>query len=292
MIDSFLLSWDLFRHAYLAGWLIALLLSLIGVLVVARDQIFIGAAISQASGLGIAVAVYVGTLAAGNPLAGIEPEQLSSIFAVAFSVLAAVATANRGGGGGGERRGESHEAVAGWVFLLSASLSVLLLAHSPHGLEQIQQLASSSLIGATDFDVWRLAGLVAATAALLLRFQRRVLLLVTDPVMADAVGMRTRWWSIATAAWIGVCIGLSMRISGMLYTFGLLVMPALIAKNVCREIRPMFLTSSAAGLGASVAGFILANHFDFPPAQMTVATLAAILPVAWLARRARSRLTG
>ena len=61
MIESFLASWDLFHLTYLAGWLIALLLSLVGVFVVARDQIFIGIAISQASTLGIAIGMGVGS---------------------------------------------------------------------------------------------------------------------------------------------------------------------------------------------------------------------------------------
>ena len=62
MIASFLDSWPLFQHAYVSGWLIGILLSLIGVLVVARDQIFIGAAVSQASLLGIAVGIWLGSL--------------------------------------------------------------------------------------------------------------------------------------------------------------------------------------------------------------------------------------
>ena len=49
MIQEFVASWPLFHNTYLVGWLIALLLALVGVLVVARDQIFIGAAVSQAS---------------------------------------------------------------------------------------------------------------------------------------------------------------------------------------------------------------------------------------------------
>ena len=57
MIESFLDSWELFAHAYLSGWLIAAVLGLVGVSVVARDQIFLGAAVAQASVLGITVGI-------------------------------------------------------------------------------------------------------------------------------------------------------------------------------------------------------------------------------------------
>ena len=41
MIELFVASWDLFHNTYLAGWGIALLLSLLGVFVVARDHIYL-----------------------------------------------------------------------------------------------------------------------------------------------------------------------------------------------------------------------------------------------------------
>lgn len=193
---------------------------------------------------------------------------------------------------GGVGRRESHEAITGWIFLLGASLSVLLLSHSPHGLEEIQRLASSSLIGATDADVWLFAGLTVVTVLTVARYNRRILLLTTDPVMAEVVGLRTAWWEVVMASWLGVCIGLSIRVSGMLYAFGLLVLPALIAKNVCREIRPMFIVAPLVALATAVSGFVLANHFDFPPGQMSVATLAGLLPLAWLVRGTMARVGG
>ncbi len=68
--------------------------------------------------------------------------------AVAFSILAALLTAHRSQAGR-----ESYEATTGWVFLGSASLAILLVARSPHGLAEIQRLLSSSLIGATTTDI-------------------------------------------------------------------------------------------------------------------------------------------
>ena len=72
MITEFLASWDLFGTTYIAGWLIAVLLSMLGVLVVARDQIFIDAAVSQASVLGVAVAIRAGAFGAAAGCAWCE----------------------------------------------------------------------------------------------------------------------------------------------------------------------------------------------------------------------------
>ena len=93
MIESFFGSWDLFQYTYLAGWLIGLLLSLVGVLVVARDQIFIGVAVSQASTLGIALGLGLGNVPGAERWTWLESEGVLALMAVVFAVLAALVTA-------------------------------------------------------------------------------------------------------------------------------------------------------------------------------------------------------
>jgi ABC-type Mn2+/Zn2+ transport system permease subunit len=283
VIADFLVSWTLFHNTYLVGWLISLLLSLVGVLVVARDQIFIGAAISQASTLGIALALWVSGWAIFEHAQGLHSEAFVSIMAVASSVLAAILTA-RGGEGGRE----SHEAITGWVFLVSASISILIVAHSPHGLEEIHRLLASSIIGATRGDAWVFAVLFACTALVIGLYHRPILLFSIDPAMAAAAGIHITLMSVLLSAWLGLTVGLSIRVSGMLYTFGCLVLPALVAKNVCREVRPMLLVTPIVAIGTATVAFVLANYYDYPPAQMTVALLCLWVALAWVVRWLRA----
>jgi ABC-type Mn2+/Zn2+ transport system permease subunit len=95
---------------------------------VARDQIFIGAAISQASTLGVAITMGGAVLFPEEQFPWIHSTIFLSAMAVIFSVIAASIT-----GHGGASGRESHEAVTGWVFLISSSLSILLVSRSPHG---------------------------------------------------------------------------------------------------------------------------------------------------------------
>lgn len=289
-IGSFCASWHLFQYSYLEGWVIGLLLALVGVVVVARDQVFIGAAVSQASTLGIALALAVGSTFPVHHEDSLLPhseswfccDSFQAVMAVAFSMLAALLTvwADR-------VKRESHEAITGWVFLISGSLSVLVVTHSPHGLEEIYRVHSSSIIGATALDVGIFGLLLAITVLLLAATRQRLLLFVTDPSMAAAVGMRVGLWSVAESLWLGLVVGLSIRATGMLYTFGGLVLPALVAKNVCREIGPMFWVAPAVALATNSVGFVIANHYDFPPAQMNVALTGLVLAVAWSVRGLR-----
>jgi ABC-type Mn2+/Zn2+ transport system permease subunit len=271
-------------EGFLLALLIAAVLSLVGVWIVARDQIFFGAAVSQASMLGVALALWLGSSSAAAHLTWLEADRLPAVFAVAASIATAWLVAR-----GSESKTESAEAITGWVFLLAASYPVLMLAHSPHGLEEVQRLMFSTLLSASRLDLALFAALGLATAAIALRFQSPLLLFAMDTEMATAVGMRRAVWNGGTALWLGLAVGLSIRASGMLYTFGCLVLPALLAKNLCREVRPMLVVAPSLAATAALAGLVIAHSWDLPPAHATIGLLCLLLPGAWIFRAARVR---
>jgi hypothetical protein len=43
----------------------------------------------------------------------------------------------------------------------------------------------------------------------------------------------------------------------------------------------VFLVAPGIAIGISALGFVLANYYDYPPGQMTVALLSICLMVAW-----------
>ncbi len=272
IVEEFLATWPLFQHAYLAGWLLAGLLAAIGVLVVARDQIFIGAAVSQASICGIAIALELGDRLGHRGLPWLRHEQVLSALAVLSSGMAALATTRWG-----EGRRLSHEALTGWIYLFGASAAILVVAHSPHGLEEVHRLLSSSIIGASAIDVALFAALALVTAGTLALTHRRLLLVTIDPPMAAALGLHVPRWSAAISLWLGLAVGLGIRVTGVLFTFGCLVLPPLIARNLCREARPMFVVAPGVAVLTALGGFVAAHHWDYPPAQMTVALLCGLL---------------
>ena len=273
MISEFLNSWSMFAPSYLAALFGGLLLSFLGVIVVARAQVFIAAAVAQASMLGIALDLLLGT---GQPAA----------FAVAFSVMAALATGSRA-----QRGGTSQEEITAWIFLVGASGSILLLAKHPNGLKSVQSTMASSLLGAAATDVITFGVLAVLGGGLALAQRRRLVLFMSDPVMAAAIGMRVGAWSLGLAVALGLGTGLVIRSSGLLFTFGCLVLPALVAKNLCREAGTMFLVAPGVCLASVLAGLMLANYHDYPPGQVIVTVLAALLVGAWGWREFRLRFS-
>jgi zinc transport system permease protein len=272
-VNDFLASWSLFWPSYLAGWAIAMLLAVIGVWVVARREVFLGAAVSQASALGIALAISLGSWSGAH---WFESDTVAAGLAISTAVATALVSA-RGGGPGRE----SAEGIVAWIFLLSASLPTLLLAHSAHGLEEIHRLAFSTVLGAQPADLWVLGALLVATGLAAWRYRDPLLLVALDGETAAAFGVPRRRLVVAAALWLGVCIGFAMRVSGMLYAFGCLVLPALVARRLARESRPLVWLAPAIAFGAALPGFVIAHVTDVPPAQMTVTLLCAALVLAW-----------
>lgn len=277
MIESFLASWALFQTTYLAGIALAALLALVGVWIVAREQVFLGAAIAQASTLGIAVLLWAAGLAGA---AWLESRLAADVCAVAASVTTALLTAAP------RRPGEpSAENATAWIFLAASSVPVLLLAHSPHGLEEVHRLMFSTLIGASESELAVFGVLAGASALAVLRWHDRLRLLAMDPEMAAAVGLHAGRWLRGVALWLGLAVGLSIRVSGLIYTFGCLVLPALVARNLCREVRPMLWVAPLVAALVALAAFVVANAADVPPAHAAVAGLCLLVAATHPLRR-------
>lgn len=263
MLTEFLHSWAMFQDSYLAALLSGALLSILGVLVVGRNEVFLAAAVAQASVLGVALAL---TFAWSQPTA----------LAIAFSILAALLAGRR------ERRGGTRrEEVTAWFFLLASSLAVLALSRSPVGMKNVQSVLASTVLGATRTDVYLFAGLSLAVFAAIAASRQQLTLLILDPVMAAAVGLNLTTWSLVLSGAIGLATGLAIQSTGFLFTFGCLVLPALIAKNLCRRVQPMFLVAPSLALFAIFLGLVVAHYFDFPPGQVVVALLCLLLAITW-----------
>lgn len=282
MMLEFLQSFGLFGTTYAVGLVSAALLSLVGVWVVAQDKIFLGAAVAQASTLGVAAALWLGARLGGA--AWLESHAILDGVAVAASIATAWLATHRADSGH-----RSAEETIGWIFLLSASVPVLLVAHSPHGLEEIQRLLFSTLLVASFADAVAFVVMLAGAALAAWRLFQPLLLFALDPDMAGAVGLRTQRLNLGLALGLGLAVGLSIRTGGMLYTFGCLVLPALITKSLCREVRPMLWLAPLIGLASSLVGFYVSYRFDLPPAHVTVGLLSACLPLGWGIRTLRAQ---
>lgn len=276
MLSNFFQSFSLFGDTYWTAWFAALCLSWLGVIVVSRNQGFLAAALAQASTLGISLSLLMEW---GKP----------ALFSVVFAVAASLWMSGKPSG---SRDGARREESTVWVFLLGGSLSTLLLSKQPYGLEEIQSLMASSIMGATATNkiVFGVAALLTGIIAWVSR--ARWALLLTDSVMAVAIGMRVRAWYIGFALALGLLVGGATQTLGLLFTFGCLVSPAYSARNLSREIQPLFWIAPLVATITVLVGLVLSNAWDYPPGQMVVVTQVGFLAMTWVYREFRGWFWG
>ena len=281
-----------FPAIFHSGWLIAILLSMTGVLIVARNQIFIGAAITQTSTFGISIALYILGFEAMSDTTGQAREDLI----VSYSILAASictlwAFVNKSSltallsklkipvNVSKEAAKKQLEDITGWLFLLSSAGAIVLLSQSPVGKEVIDKLIFSTIIGAEMKDVKILITLFAITVILLILFLDKLTLVFTDRDYAVSIKLPATRIEVIFALLSGVILGFCLKISGTLYTFGCLILPVLIAANFVKSIRILFLISPIIAFTFSFIGFAAGNYYDIPQTQLTIFFMSLFYPV-------------
>ncbi len=274
MMNEWLDAWSLFAATWMCAWIMAPLLALVGVAVVARGAIFQGVATAQASTAMVAAMIV---LAQTVPWCGTSwaIAGASMLVAISASVIAI--------------SGRSSEAANGWLFLAAGAATPLLLWHSPHGLSEVQHLVTSSLMGASWYDAGIFAGIFLGIVVALLRFGSQVRLVLLDREVASDLGLRVSYWQIAIGVVLGTVIGLGLRVAGLLFVAGCLLLPALAATQMVRTTGAVTWCAPAIALIAAFGGTLIAHVCDLPMGQAVIALLALLVAIIWLIARGRSR---
>lgn len=276
-VDGYWPSWELFGDAILTGLLLAAVLPCLGVLLLLRRQVFVAAAIGQAANVGIALAMTLGVLAADGHGHGADGV-LAPCCGAAAAMLATFAALRTPVGG------EGSEARSAFVFLVGGALSLLLLANAPHGLQSLQRLFLSSLLAVSARDVWLAAAAAILTGGWLCWQPRMLLHWAIDAESAAVHGLPVRRFEIAAAILVGAVLGQAILATGLLFTFGAVVLPVLAARDLAGSLRGVLVLAPVLGVASMLLGFSLAHRHDLPPAQVAVAVAGIAAAAARLRR--------
>lgn len=244
--------------AFVAGLLVLATHVPLGIEVLRRGIIFIDLAVAQMAGLGALAGLLFlpGAADGGRPLT----VQLCSLAAALGGALLLTWT---------ERRfPDIQEALIGCLFVLSASLALLLIGQNPHGSEHIKDLLAGQILWVLWGQIGVVAGLYAA-------------LLVAWFTLRHRLG-RAGFYIIFALA-----VTASVQLVGVYLVFASLIMPALALRRATGS--GQLLGGYATGAAGLAAGLILSALFDLSTGPAVVATLAlaALLAAMVTARRPR-----
>src|SRR5260221_8736664 len=189
------LEFSLLLPALIAGLLVTASHTPLGIQVLNRGIVFIDIAIAQIAGVGVIAADFFGWEAQGVAV------QISALAAALLGALFLTWTE--------KRWPEIQEAIIGSVFVLAATLEILLLASNPHGGEYLKDMLVGQIL-------W-----VGHTQII-------VVAVLTAVVLAAWFGIgRQRLGRVGFYLLFGLSVTASVQMVGIYLVFSSLVFPAL-----------------------------------------------------------------
>jgi ABC-type Mn2+/Zn2+ transport system permease subunit len=267
----------LFREALYGSLIIAVTCSLLGVYVVLRRIVFVGAALAQISSAGIALAYWLAGLGIATSLAQ-HPEALS--LAATLTSVMFFAGVSRGP--------VPPDARIGVWYAVAAAAGILLIAKAAVG-EAHDIFLQGNILGITRGDTVELLIASIPVVAGQFFFHKELLFTSFDRETARTLGYRVALWDLCFYLVLGFVISIAMQFAGVLLVFNFLVLPAVTGLLISHSMAGTFVVSTVAGLLAAVVGFALSIPFDLPTGPTMIAVSGALVVLAWLVRRMQKR---
>jgi zinc/manganese transport system permease protein len=245
-------DWSLLGAPLIAGLLVASTHVVLGQRVLDRGIIFIDISIAQVAALGSILAATWGL--APSEGGGWQGQIAAGVAALLASGLLAWTE---------KRLRFVQEALIGSLYVVAASVALLVLASNPHGAEHMQELLAGQILWVGFARVWPVLGLYAAILAVWFLWARRV--------------------PAAFYFLFALTVMASVQLVGVYLVFATLILPALGAHGLPE--RSGLLTGWAIGALGYALGLWLSVPLDLPAGPLIVCTLAALALLTAAARR-------
>jgi ABC-type Mn2+/Zn2+ transport system permease subunit len=251
----------MFPEALVAGAVIAVVCSCLGVFVILKRVVFIGITLSQVAAAGIAVAM----------VAGVPP----FVGAAAFTLVTATVLARPY-----EAQRIPRDAVLGTVFVMASGLSILVVAKSGFGLEEVKALLYGDLILTRRADLWVILGALLPVLLVLLLFLRPILYTFADREEARVLGIRVVLWELVYFYALALAVSAASKVGGALLVFVYLVVPPCAALLLARRLWLVLTFSAAIAVLCTFAGMVIALRSDLPTNHVIAVVASVVLVVA------------
>jgi len=269
----------LFKDALYGALVIALACSVLGVYVVLRRIVFVGAALAEISSAGIALALWLSGRGLGGELTH-HPVLFSLLFGLAGALFFSV--------GQSGRAGVPPDATIGVTYAVAAAVGILLIAKATVG-EAHDIFLQGNILGITKTDMLVLLGIAIPVLLAHLVFYKEFLFVSFDRETARTLGFGVAGWNAFLYFTLGLVIAFSMQFAGVMLVFNFLVLPAVTGLLLARNMTGVFAIAIGSAIIAAVVGFTLSVPFDLPSGPAIIAASGVIAALAWLGRHALGR---
>jgi len=238
--------------------------SVMGIFVVRMNLSSLGFAMSHAAFAGAALGIAV---------SGLDPLLMAILFAVAMAaVLGPLSELSR----------LNPDTIIGAIFPLMMALGLIFLSLAPSaGIGSgALSLLWGSVLGITMSDVIKLGILAVVLLFVLGVFWKEFLAVLLDRKLAAASGIPVRVYYYTILFLTALVVAFSLRITGGLLIYTLMILPASAAYQLLYDIKKVFLAAPLIGALSSLLGFILSLAVDLPIGSSIAVAAAGIFLLA------------
>ena len=232
-------SLSILLPALIAGLLVTATHVPMGMVVLSRGIVFIDIAIAQIAGAGVITADLLGFEAHGVAV------QLSALSAAVLGALFLTWTE--------KRWPRFQEAIIGSVFVLAATLEIILLAGNPHGGEHLKEMLVGQILWVSQSQLFLVAALSVVICAIWF-----------------GIGEK-RIGRIGFYLLFGLAVTASVQLVGVYLVFASLIIPALATREAVSRRLPK---AYAVGSLGFAGGLIVSLLTDLPTGAVIVWSMA------------------
>jgi ABC-type Mn2+/Zn2+ transport system permease subunit len=255
-----------FPFALWGSILVGTVCAFLGVYIVAKRVVFLGAVLTQVSVLGLALTFL--------PFIHI-PHTIGSLIITLASVIimSRLLTGKK----------IPRDAVLGFAFVSSVAARILIVQKTPKvEAAEIDNLLRGDILFVTPDLFWLLLGAFIVAMTLHLLFFKQFTYISFDAETARTQGFNSDFWDMLFYLIAALVIAFATHMVGDAFVFGFLVAPPVTALLLARRVRTIFMISVAVGAITPIIGLFLAFRFDFPASPAIVAVASVVLGGAWI----------
>lgn len=239
-----MLEFAFMRHALLAGFMLSIIIPMIGIVMVNRKTSMIGDALSHTSLSGVALGLIFGF----NPVWGVLAICLLAGFAIEYI-----------------RAKFPHYGDMATAVITSTGLGLAaILTKFAAGGNNFESYLFGSISAVTMSDVISVAVVFICVILASVVYYAALLDLAIDTNLARLAGVNVRLVNAIYTFLAAVTIALSCKIVGALLVLSILVLPVATALIICKSYKATFVFSIVLGVIYTMSGIIISYYYDVP----------------------------
>lgn len=274
------------QEALLAALVVGLICSYLGVFVVLKRIVFVGAALSEMASLGAALAFTAPVVWAFQSLIQLVPaleplDHFRPLVLALITMLISVVFFSQNLMG----RKVPREAMIGTAFAGAIGVTLLIMSKVQNQSQHELDMLRGNIIGVPQQEIVELLVTAAIVALLQGLFFKEFVLVSFDPEVARTLGYRASRWELLWYLSLGLMIAVSIHVAGTVLVFAYLVIPAVSALLVTRRLGVALTLSVAFGILSTFAGVLISvSPLDVPTSYAIVGCMVLIFGICWLLR--------